>query len=725
MSTHKIADITGAYWLPFVLKKPGDTSSVTGVQINNSNYGYPLPIVYGQGRLGTNLLWYANFQSHSQSQSGKGGGGVVTYTYTADVMLALCEGTIIGVPTIYKDRGKIAATMSETALQQEGLTLSTGAQTQPIWSYLESTYPSQALAYAGTAWVARASMPLDQSGGIPNYNLEIAGLLQYGGGIVDASPPDVFVDLLSNARYGSGFPATSIGDLTDYRNYCIANDFFISPVVSEQKQIQQHLSDWISRTNSEAIWSQAALKIIPYGDMPVTGNGVTWNPNNASVATLNDDDYVTDKSKDPISVQRISPSDAYNDIKIEYLDRSNNYNSVMVEAMDQVSIDQYGLRATGQESAHEICTASRAQKVAQLKLQRSIYIRNTYTFTLPISYCWLEPMDIVQINDTLLGYVNKPVRLISIQEDDNFNLNCTAEDWFLGVGTVITSATEPVTPFMLPSDAAPGSISTPALFVAPPALTNGANAVWMAVAGVNSNWGGCQVWASFDNSTYTQIGTIEGRSTYGSSTATFASGSDPDTTNTLHLDLSASIGVLDPVSTSIADSGGSQCWIGGEVIDYSAATLTSANHYDLGTYIRRGRAGTSISSHSSGSDFALLDGHIFAYDFTSSSIGSTLYLKFPSFNSFGNQLEDISTVTAYSIVLNPSSSVNEITQDFPVGVGGPYTLSHTPAGPIKVYFDGILQPSSNYSNTPGSTTVSLSGGVDITKIITVTVVYPI
>lgn len=54
----------------------------------------------------------------------------------------------------------------------------------------------------------------------------------------------------------------------------------------------------------------------------------------------------------------------------------------------------------------------------------------------------------------------------------------------------------------------------PVVFEPPLDLTNGDNQLWIAVAG-GSDWGGCNVWASFDNATYESIGTIYGSARYG------------------------------------------------------------------------------------------------------------------------------------------------------------------------------------------------------------------
>lgn len=715
-----------------------NATKLQSVAINSSNYGAPLTIVYGTGRASTNCLWYNNFKAHAQQQAGKGGSsGGSSYTYTAAVMLALCEGPILGVGNIYKDRGTVETTTSggKTPLQQETLTLSLGTTSQSPWSYVTGAYPNQARAYAGTAWVANSNMALDSSAGLPNYNFEVSGLLQFGGstaivtalpaaagtgylagdlitltngvqvrvstigkggkvltvalaypyitsapsnpvaqastsgtgtgatftltvgGIIDANPADIIPDLLTNGRYGAGFPAGSIGDLSDYRDYCTAAGFFFSPVLDQQQQTQQYLSDWTSWSNSAIVWSQGQLKIIPYGDEPIVGNGVTWTPSLGSVVDFTDDDYIVGGTingnavqDDPIQVDRTSPSDAYNDYKIEWSDRSNNYNTAIAEAMDQAAIDLNGLRAQSTVTAHGITVQNTAQVAIRLMQQRGLYLRNAYTLTVSPLYGYLEPMDIVTVTHPLLRFDLLPLRIVSIEEDDNMNLQITAEDLIIGVGTAVgetvqTGGTIAITPY-----ADPGNVSNPVMLNAPQNLTNGALELWIAASG-GENWGGADLWISFDDTTYQKAGTLENPSRYGITTADFPAGSDPDTVNTLSLDLTESEGTLDSATDAQADSGATLAWVNGELICYSTATLTGTNTYNLTGYIRRGQQATAIADHPSGAQFVRLDDTIFNFGYNSNQIGSTIYIKFLSFNVYGNKTQDLADVSPYSIVL--------------------------------------------------------------------------
>jgi len=72
---------------------------------------------------------------------------------------------------------------------------------------------------------------------------------------------------------------------------------------------------------------------------------------------------------------------------------------------------------------------------------------------------------------------------------------------------------------------------------------------------------------------------------------------------------------------------------------------------------------TAPASHSSGSTFVRLDEAIFKLPYTSLNLGSTMYVKLPSFNVYGRALEDLSSATAYSVALTPLTAFPDQAQN--------------------------------------------------------------
>jgi hypothetical protein len=230
----------------------------------------------------------------------------------------------------------------------------------------------------------------------------------------------------------------------------------------------------------------------------------------------------------------------------------------------------------------------------------------------------------------------------------------------IGVGTAIlhnkqATAGAPLNPFV-----DPGSTNAPIVFEPPAALTGGAVEVWIIASG-GVDWGGCQVWVSTDGSAYGLAGTIYRGARQGVLTASLPAAGDPDTADTLAVDLTQSQGQLLSGTQADADALVTLCFCGaGELLSYETATLASAYKYNL-TYLRRGAYGTAINAHAIGAQFARFgpsDPSLFRYAYPASFIGQTVYIKLPGFNIFGQTLQDLAAVSAYSYTLLGTGGVS-------------------------------------------------------------------
>jgi len=731
-------------------KQAAVTPDYTGLQIQTAVNALPVAIVWGQSKLAPNVIWYNNFQTIAQQSGGGGKGGIFSsgtttgYSYTSSVMMALCEGPIGGINQIW--RGQSLYTLSSL-----GLSLFTGTTPQTQWSYLATAYPSQALAYQGTAYVCAANYNLSDSATLDNHNFEVLGFRNGSGANgVDADPAQIVSDFLTNAQYGIGFPASSIAAATLFgsggdaslQTYCAAVGLALSPALNDQEQASSILGRWLQLTNTAAVWSGGLLKFIPFGDtatlagtaqtatisvvLPATGAfitptpqvyvtlpsrfvadlGVTYSvggtaftyigsatpsiagtyaiapngtyvfasadanagvtikyqyttatsfvPNVTPIYNLDDADFKAEHNEDPLQVVRSDPYQAYNVWRIEIAERVNAYNLTTVEARDQNAIELYGMRIASTVTAHEICDPNVALIAGQLMLQRSVYIRNSYKFRLSWEYCLLDPMDLVTVTDAILGLSNAPIRIIEIEEDENGLLQITAEEFPLGSATAVLYATQPVSNSPINRNLAPDPVNTPIIFEPPSALVGTTAQVWIAASGgaggvADPNWGGVFVWLSLDGSSYAQIGTITSPARQGVLTATLPAfgGTNPDTADTLGVNMAESGGVLSSATALDAQLTNTLCIVDGELLSYETATLTAANHYSL-TTIYRGLYGTAAVAHSAAAAFARLDSAVFEYDLPPQYVGQTLYIKLQSFNVFGGGVQELSACTVYT-----------------------------------------------------------------------------
>ncbi len=623
---------------------------ILSLQVQQSSQGLTLPVVYGRARVAGNLIWYGDFTTietkTTTRQGGKGGGGVkqedISYTYEAAVMMALCEGEIKGIGRIWRDKEKFES------LSQLRLNLAKGGDEQPTWTHLQQPkHQAQAINYSGTAYIYSPNYELTKSAQIYSHNFEVIGKMGYSSSIPDANPSEIIRDMLTNQNYGCGFPVENLGDTSVYGVYCRAAGIFLSPVYSEQTEAQQNISELLEQTNSAAVFSQGRLKIVPYGDVKLSGNGAAYVPNLTPVYDLTDDDFIVSGAEDPLKVERKTNADAYNQIQVEYLDRANDYNIAVAEVKDQANIEQYGLRPKDAVKMHGICDAKVANHVAQLLLQRALYVRNEYEFKLGWKYCLLEPMDLVTLTDEGLGLDKTPVRIIEIEEDEEGVLTVKAEDFPMGAATATAYPTQPSLGYSADYNKSPGNAHAPVIFEAPLQLTGGEPQIWLATAG-GDMWGGAEVWISTDGDSYTRIGATNKKARFGSLSAPLASGAVFDRANTLNVEISAGqmTGGTEQDSRDLL----TLCYVDGEFLAYETAELKGVGRYTLGN-LTRGAYGSTIDRHNAGSQFVRIDETMFKYAVPANWVGRTVWVKLVSFNVFGSGVQELAEVPAYSYTI--------------------------------------------------------------------------
>lgn len=623
---------------------------ILSLQVQQSSQGLTLPVVYGRARVAGNLIWYGDFTTietkTTTRQGGKGGGGVkqedISYTYEAAVMMALCEGEIKGIGRIWRDKEKFES------LSQLRLNLAKGGDEQPTWTHLQQPkHQAQAINYSGTAYIYSPNYELTKSAQIYSHNFEVIGKMGYSSSIPDANPSEIIRDMLTNQNYGCGFPAENLGDTSVYGVYCRAAGIFLSPVYSEQTEAQQNISELLEQTNSAAVFSQGRLKIVPYGDVKLSGNGAAYVPNLTPVYDLTDDDFIVSGAEDPLKVERKTNADAYNQIQVEYLDRANDYNIAVAEVKDQANIEQYGLRPKDAVKMHGICDAKVANHVAQLLLQRALYVRNEYEFKLGWKYCLLEPMDLVTLTDEGLGLNKTPVRIIEIEEDEEGVLTVKAEDFPMGAASATAYPTQPSLGYSADYNKSPGNAHAPVVFEAPLQLTGGEPQIWLATAG-GDMWGGAEVWISTDGDSYTRIGATNKKARFGSLSAPLASGAVFDRANTLNVEISAGqmTGGTEQDSRDLL----TLCYVDGEFLAYETAELKGVGRYTLGN-LTRGAYGSTIDRHNAGGQFVRIDEAMFKYAVPANWVGRTVWVKLVSFNVFGSGVQELAEVPAYSYTI--------------------------------------------------------------------------
>ncbi|MDN5691199.1 MAG: phage tail protein [Acinetobacter sp.] len=626
------------------------TVSVTDKRINSmriqqSAYGLCQPLVYGKNRVAANMFWYGDFlataHTTTKKSGGKGGGSVktktTTYTYSASMMLGLCENKIRDISTIWRDKEQIVTKaingIQIKPIDQLGFELFDGDY-NPVWGYLVSKHPNQALHYPYLGYVACANYELGGSAVLSNHNFEVISDITFSESNHDANPADVIKDYVTNPRYGAA-PGLHMADLTEFRDYCTATGLFISPVFTEQRPAHETIAEIVEAVNCAVVPSPEGLKIRSFGDSAVTGNGSTYIPNLTPVYHLTDEDFIG--KEEPVRVRRSRDTDAFNHVQIEYANRFNQYNVETVEAKDQANIEMFGLRTQDPVKYDFFCEPKIARHAAQLLLQRRLYVRNEYEFQLGWKYCLLEPMDIVTITDESLGLDQFPVRITRVEEDEDGLLTITAEELAVGSRSAVEYDLQSSNGYQGGNEE-PGNVNAPVIFEPPLDLTGGKNQLWIAASG-GLNWGGCTVWVSLDNETYEAIGTIYGSARYGTLVSAINA-----SVSSMQVQLNTSSQLFSGTLEE-AQVDATLCRVGEEFFSYVNANLDGSGLYTLSGALR-GRYGQAIA-HNASEPFVRIDRAIFEYDFNPNMIGKQIYLKFTSFNGLEQKEETLDEVAAY------------------------------------------------------------------------------
>lgn len=91
---------------------------LSALRVQTSSYGQVIPILYGQNRIAARLIWAGDFQAipHTSTTKvggkglGSGGGNAIsntTYTYQTAVAMALCQGPIQNIHSVWDTKGKL------------------------------------------------------------------------------------------------------------------------------------------------------------------------------------------------------------------------------------------------------------------------------------------------------------------------------------------------------------------------------------------------------------------------------------------------------------------------------------------------------------------------------------------------------------------------------------------------------------------------------------------
>jgi hypothetical protein len=569
-------------------------------------------------------------------------------------------------------------------------------------------YPGQQIIYPDCSGVASPKADLGGSASYPNMSFECTGMfasslqgdcnpadIAYGivlGGIYKnySTPPLHFANNLQmlcasvKAINILGDTIPVMAPLDDMRNYCEAYGIYGTLEMDSQSAATDWMDQIIMAANCAPIQSGFQIKLVPYCEVSTAGNGYAYTAPTASgpVVRFTESSFLGKEPSITVSIKQ--KTDQANVVPIEYLDRNNEYAVSTTPGINQGSVYQSNaIRPVGTErdpsntkQLHFVHESSVAHKVTSVMTKRGSIQLNEYRFKVSaFRYTYLDPMDLATIPGKLVNSLQTevPIRLTEVSDDGHGTLDCTAEDFYYGMNCPQPATGQQVSPTIISSNVDPGPVNDPIIFLAVDRMNQGASGKYLVfgLSGLGAYWGGAVIYASSDGTSYSRVGNLTGKTVMGLTTATFGITPDPDTTVNLLVDLSESRGELTEYSLTDQNNFVPLCYIEGgsgpvdyELVSIGNSILTGPNAYTIeatggGNQIRRGTYGTPIVSHPSGSKFALLS-NIAEVLVDPTWVGKTVYFKFPSFNIFGGQQQDLADCVAYPFTipdyLSPSSN---------------------------------------------------------------------
>lgn len=593
---------------------------ITEFQATTCEYN-AVPLLIGTCKVGANLVEFSALESQEIRTSVKTGkhsrSTTIDYKYYSKLVLALGEGAEdIGLRRVWvggKEYASLAA-LNNSKEEGSGLTYAANGGTPYVQHYedLAMLYGRVYLGY--------------NSANVPSYNFEVAGLLRSSRGAngTDANPADVIKYLLSLLGRDTLIDEES---LEHYRQFCTAMGILVSTpgdYFNDQKTAHDIIAELLTLTNTYMFWSIDSYKFVPLYPKAVG----SWKPDVTVQYSLDENDYSS------FSFKRKDSSQQYNAVKVEFTNRGNNYEKESINYIDTASVQAQGVRQVS-HSANWLHTKEAAVKLAKMMAEKYLNEVVEYSLKLPWTFSRLEPGDLIEINNSTLG-IKDVARISEIAEDKNGIMSIkaisTPIDSYKVANYTVSNSYQ-----FIDYNIEGGDTAAPIFLTPPSELTTAASGieVWCAFRGVTNDWGGCQVYNSFDDEYYAYSGQQLQEALVGRVLA------DNDAQLTIRLDNLKQQELLPD----------QLIYVDGEIFRYAKAVLLDTkNTYRLDG-VERGQYNTLKATHGENDTLVVLDNAIYVVQLLKEHVGKTLYFKLPSFNMFKGQLQDVNALDSYSFVV--------------------------------------------------------------------------
>jgi hypothetical protein len=592
------------------------------LRVSFSAYGTMIPLAWGNFRLPGLIIFSTDLQEHSQTidtgGGGKGSGGGPTttdYWYTATFAAAFCKGSYLNTDGSFTER---FTSSSLTRIWFDDLIVMDSITPSDIgtWYDDEANEVSAAIDYVFypgnetqtedptiAAWVA--ANPLEYIQGVtPAYRGIVyivflnVNLQPYGNRLPNVSAEftsnsvmitDVITDVAALCNVSSSELDNTLADTVPMFGYQVTSQGAGADIL--QPMLQLYMADLpevdgVLRTVPRGL---AAVDTVDYNDL----NSVTVEPGHGATDVPADSAHVNEQYSDV--------SELPSRIDITYYSHSTNANlDRHYEQATQGDARQYAYTLNPVAITVSLTLDdTQALQMAMAQLDVSWTEQASFKFSLPPKYIWIAPGDCL---DLPVGNLVQRVRILSMEVGIGGQINFEAIlDSTAAVTQVAVSEnngtipTVPIIPYVQHFQAWSGTElrdtdeAAPGFYVA----ADGPGSIYYSPDG-GTTWISC--------------GPVRGTAILGVMTSVLsASGAVAgsfDHTNTATVTLDDAGTSISSTSETAVSNTQNIAVVGGEILGFATASITSALHYTVSDLLR-GLRGSTMTGHSSGERFVV------------------------------------------------------------------------------------------------------------------------
>jgi hypothetical protein len=389
-----------------------------GIQANTRSSKQPLGLLYGQSRLGCNIVFMSTSGENNE------------YLH---IVGNLCEGEIQGfsdkvngVDPLYLN-DKIYTEFGAENVHYE---LFTGSATQGVCTTLQNDCPEwdEPQRYTAYIYVRLKYDPDYFQGGIPNVTVGLKGLK-----VDDPTPgrsagysnnPGLCTnDLLIRSPLRGGFGLSqarvSVTCVESSRVYCESKGWTSNIPLTEDQDIATNVQMMLNNFRGEILRSFGEYRIL-YRDLNYE----------AVVDHFDEDEDIVEGS---LSVSQPDIFDLPAAIKVWYYgeeggeDGESTYKEKSWTYKPPGAVINDGTYAEKEIKCHGLSNLDLVQKMAYYLYERS-RLNKTIAFTGPDRALRLDPIDLITVTSSKFGWTNKVARITGIVLDNNWNFRLTCDE---------------------------------------------------------------------------------------------------------------------------------------------------------------------------------------------------------------------------------------------------------------------------------------------------------